>query len=82
MLFSVGPEAFALDNKAGLEDGDSCEIYYHGIKIPGKVKGLECCSVSDSNVCVIILKPFPQSSIKPKLKINKTLKGSEIKANP
>jgi hypothetical protein len=82
MLSSLGSEAFALDNQVGLEDGDSCEINQNGVKIPGKVRGLECCSVSDSNVCVVILKPFPESSIRPKLKINKMLKGSEINANP
>jgi hypothetical protein len=43
----------------GLTDGDSCTIERNGLKIPGKVNGLECCSVLDTKDCVVILKPFP-----------------------
>ena len=82
VLTSVSSDAFALDNQVGFVDGDSCEIDRNGSKIPGKVKGIECCNNLDSNDCVVILKPFPTNSAKPKLKINKKLNSGEIKSNP
>jgi hypothetical protein len=43
-------------------DGDSCTIETpEGLKVPGKVNGLECCSVVDPDNCVVILKPMPDS---------------------
>jgi hypothetical protein len=43
-------------------DGDACSIETpDGSTIPGKVKGLECCRVSDPDDCVVILKPMPNS---------------------
>lgn len=42
-------------------DGDSCTVRIKpdGTKVPGTEKDGECCSNTDSNDCVIILKPFP-----------------------
>lgn len=40
-------------------DGDSCTIDRDGLKIPGTMKGLECCNVFHPDDCVVVLKPFP-----------------------
>ncbi len=60
-LLLVGSDAMAVDSAGTHADGDSCTIDRDGLKIPGTVKGLECCSVLKANDCVVILKPFPGS---------------------
>lgn len=44
-------------------DGDACIVRTNpdGTTVPGTVKGLECCSKTDTSDCVVILKPFPSS---------------------
>jgi hypothetical protein len=46
-------------------NGDSCTVRTNpdGTTVPGTEKDLECCSTADPTDCVVILKPFPKSSV-------------------
>lgn len=58
-LLLAAATVMAADSGGTHADGDSCTIDRDGLKIPGTVKGLECCSVLKADDCVVILKPFP-----------------------
>ena len=71
LILSPQP-SLALQKRFGAADGDACTVRTlpDGTKVPGKVEGLECCSNTDANDCVVILKPFPGLSGSPTIKRN------------